>query len=1043
MSRFNPLDYPICFSHPLNVALEVDWIAHAPFGMVLVDLVRPRVIVEVGASDGVSYGVFCQAVRDLQLETRCFAINCPADEVESDTNEIDAFERLKNVHDELYGNFSRRIQSSPDEALGLFEDQTIDLLHIAANTPYPDAKRSFNAWLPKLSHGGVVLLSDTNVRNGEAGLWKLWTEIKGNYPHFEFVHERGLGVIAVGASPSNQLKQLLEAREPGVSLIREFFRQQGQKCKTRLEKDREIKALLRQIHDREEQIAQLSTKLESSQKNEGVLLRRLDKSGLKVEALSTNVEALSTELATTTTQLQAILNSRAWRWVSRYGRAKLRLLAPAHQLFPPSYENDAPAPVFQVPAPIDPFEAWLEVNRWNQRRESFLKQRLSELAKPPHLTVVMPVKHASVQFLNRAIESVVHQVYQKCELFIADDGNNQSSLDSVLKQFSRHRGIRVKRMTSSGNLSRAVNEAITSAGGEYVVFVGQADEVTPDALGELALYLRANPEVQVVYTDHDRIDPENVRCEPQPKPDWSPNGKQSQTSLAPFFAIKRSLAIESDALPADFQGSADSDFDLTARERNWHVGHVSKILYHQRCLEKLTRANPQVPNDDAMRANGEESCGKSESSGRGPLMSFAARTAAPLTLKPIRTLMCSFNLGLEGAPYSQYEMTVKLKENGVIDPIVYSPTDGPLRQEYEHKGIEVRVRPHPLAGATSSRDYESSIAGFAKWLTDRKVELVYGNTLQTFYAIEASHRLNLPSVWNPRESEPWRTYFDFLPTPIANRALQCFSYPYQVIFVAHATQEAWQILNSRHNFTVIHNGLNRERFNTALGRWPRAGARKHFGVSDSELLVLLLGTVCERKGQIDLVRAVRDLSDENAGKAKFLIVGDRPSDYSEQLRNELTRIPHSRRSRIDIIPETADAARFYAAADIFVCTSRIESFPRVILEALAAGLPIITTPVFGIAEQVRQDESALFYDPGDVSALAAAITRLIEEPALRRKLAAGATPALDALIDFDSMVNAYAEIFREAWLSGATRALNIESSSPDSIRGRSKARISG
>jgi glycosyltransferase involved in cell wall biosynthesis len=411
-----------------------------------------------------------------------------------------------------------------------------------------------------------------------------------------------------------------------------------------------------------------------------------------------------------------------------------------------------------------------------------------------------------------------------------------------------------------------------------------------------------------------------------------------------------------------------------------------------------------------------------------------ARTVAPRSLKPIRTLMCAFNLNLEGAPQSQYEMTVKLKEDGIIDPLVYSPTDGPLRQEYERRGIKVHVREHPLTGAIALRDYEKRIEGFAKWMKDWKIELVYGNTLQTFYAIEAAHRVNLPSVWNPRESDPWRTYFNFLPGEIANRALQCFSYPYQVIFVANASQEAWQLLNSRHNFMVIHNGLNRERFNAALREWPREAARQQLGVSESELLVLLLGTVCERKGQIDLVEAVRHLSAQNAAKAKFLIVGDRPSDYSEQLRRALQRIPYSRRSRIEIIPEAEDAARFYAAADIFVCTSRVESFPRVILEAMAAGLPIITTPVFGIAEQVKQDESALFYEPGDVQALAEAITDLIEKPALRRKLTAGATPALDALIDFDSMVNAYAEVFREAWLSGGTRAWKMKSVSQPPLK---------
>lgn len=1018
MPKFNPLDHPICFSQPLRLAPTAG-LAHVPFAMFLVEVMAPGVIVELGVDEGTLFCAYSQAVRQLRLSTRCFAIgNWPNGNGEP--GDSLSLANLRAHHDPLYGDFSQLIRIAPGEAHTNFENGAVDLLHISGRSHDEAPGDWIKSWLPKMSNHGVIVLDSISLHDGESHVWKLWKRLKAEHPHFELVHERGLGVISVGASPSDQVKQLLGTREPDVSLIREFFRQQGERLKGRLEEEREIKNLFRQAEE-------LSTKLDSSQRHEGKLLRDLDKRGLKVEALST-------ELTSTSTQLQAILNSRAWRWVSRYGRFKMRLLAPVSRLLgSPVHNGGTPAPAFQVPTPIDPYEAWLEVNQWNERRESVLKQRLSKLAQPPLLTVVMPVKDSSVQFLNKSIQSVVNQAFQKWELFIADDGNNHFSLDSMLKQFAQPES-RVKRMTVSGSLGRAVNEAITSARGEYVVFVGQADEVTPDALGELALYLDANPEVQIVYADHDRVNPEGVRRDPQLKPDWSPGGKQSQASLAPFFAIKRSLAIESGALPADFQGSADSDFDLRAWEKNWHVGHVSKILYHQRCLSQSTEVDPSTQVDDGLQANGEESLDNSKSFAEYPLIPFAARTIAPRSLEPIRTLMCAFNLNLEGAPHSQYEMTVKLKEDGIIDPLVYSPTDGPLRQEYERQGIDVHVRQHPLAGAIALRDYEKRIDDFAKWMKDWKIELVYGNTLQTFYAIEAAHRANLPSIWNPRESDPWRTYFNFLPAEIANRALQCFSYPYQVIFVAHATQEAWQLLNSRHNFMVIHNGLNRERFNAALREWPREAARQEFGVSESELLVLLLGTVCERKGQIDLVEAVRYLSAQNAAKAKFLIVGDRASDYSEQLRRALQRVPYSRRSRIEVIPEAEDAARFYAGADIFVCTSRVESFPRVILEALAAGLPIITTPVFGIAEQVRQDASALFYEPGDVQALAEAIDRMIEEPALRQKLAAGTTPALDALIDFDSMVNAYAEVFREAWLSGGTRARKMESVSQTPLR---------
>src|SRR5260370_3822045 len=168
--------------------------------------------------------------------------------------------------------------------------------------------------------------------------------------------------------------------------------------------------------------------------------------------------------------------------------------------------------------------------------------------------------------------------------------------------------------------------------------------------------------------------------------------------------------------------------------------------------------------------------------------------------RPIRALMCAFNLNRDGAPHSQYELTVGLKEKGVLDPIVYSPTNGPLRKAYERQGISVRTFKHPLAGSRSATDYEKRIREFARQVEDWDVELVYGNTLQTFYAIEAAHQLHLPSVWNPRDSEPWQTDFDFLPTEIARRALECFSYPYRILFASSASPAPWPPLNTRSKY---------------------------------------------------------------------------------------------------------------------------------------------------------------------------------------------------------------------------------------------------
>ena len=185
-------------------------------------------------------------------------------------------------------------------------------------------------------------------------------------------------------------------------------------------------------------------------------------------------------------------------------------------------------------------------------------------------------------------------------------------------------------------------------------------------------------------------------------------------------------------------------------------------------------------------------------------------------------------------------------------------------------------------------------------------------------------------------------------------------------------------------------------------------------------MILLPGTVCERKGQIDLIEAL-SLIGEHASKIRCFIVGDRAGEYSDRLRAAHKSLPNLTRGRIHVVPEMPDIARYYSAADIFVCTSRIESFPRVILEAMASGLPIITTPVYGIREQVQENVNALFYKPGDARELADRITSLLVDPGLRQRLAGNSKTVLEGLQDFDTMLLAYGRVFREAWLSGRTR----------------------
>lgn len=128
--KFNPLDHPICFAWLRRLTSTSGGHEHIPFAMYLVDLLKPNVIVELGTYYGDSYCAFCQAVNELKLNTRCYAIDPWEGDPHSGFYRNEVLEKLRAHHDSLYGGFSRLIQSTFDEALAHFDDGVIDLLHM-------------------------------------------------------------------------------------------------------------------------------------------------------------------------------------------------------------------------------------------------------------------------------------------------------------------------------------------------------------------------------------------------------------------------------------------------------------------------------------------------------------------------------------------------------------------------------------------------------------------------------------------------------------------------------------------------------------------------------------------------------------------------------------------------------------------------------------------------------------------------------------------------------------------------------------------------
>ena len=218
------------FWRPTRLGVPSAWHRHVPFAFWLVAQLRPRLLVELGTHEGVSYAAFCEAVRRAGLPTRCFAVDTWQGDAHAGFYPEEVFAGFRAFHDPLYGDFSLPLRMTFDEAATQLPDGEIDLLHIDGMHDYDSVAHDFATWSPKLSARAVVLFHDTNERERGFGVWRLWRELRERYPGFEFLHGSGLGVLAVGTEIAAPVAALCALSDPADLLrVRDRFATLGER----------------------------------------------------------------------------------------------------------------------------------------------------------------------------------------------------------------------------------------------------------------------------------------------------------------------------------------------------------------------------------------------------------------------------------------------------------------------------------------------------------------------------------------------------------------------------------------------------------------------------------------------------------------------------------------------------------------------------------------------------------------------------------------------------------------------------------------------
>ncbi len=254
--------------------------------------------------------------------------------------------------------------------------------------------------------------------------------------------------------------------------------------------------------------------------------------------------------------------------------------------------------IFRDPSDGDAgdYARWIRCYDQLQREDvKRVREQIAQFHYSPLISVLLPVYNSNLKWLRRAILSVQKQLYPGWELCIVDDASTDRKIWPFLQRCARQdRRIKLMRRTENGHISAASNDALRLATGDFVALLDHDDELAPTALYFVALALNKNRDLQLLYSDEDKLEEHNRRSEPYFKSDWNPELFLAQNFVSHLSVYRTDLIHRIGGFRIGFEGSQDYDLALRCIEqiRPEEIEHLPWVLYHWRAGDQSTASDP-------------------------------------------------------------------------------------------------------------------------------------------------------------------------------------------------------------------------------------------------------------------------------------------------------------------------------------------------------------------------------------------------------------------------------------------------------------------
>lgn len=210
----------------------------------------------------------------------------------------------------------------------------------------------------------------------------------------------------------------------------------------------------------------------------------------------------------------------------------------------------------------------------------------------------------------------------------------------------------------------------------------------------------------------------------------------------------------------------------------------------------------------------------------------------------------------------------------------------------------------------------------------------------------------------------------------------------------------------RNGFAVIPSGIDLDRFRQVR---ERRGSKERFGCPDESIVIGSVGWLTDVKGHRFLVDAVAALR-RQAPSIRLVIVGS--GDQRESLQRQARDL--GMEDALHLLGHREDVEDCLAGFDCFVLPSLNEGMGRSLVEAMAAGLPVVASNVGGIPALITDGVDGFLVPPGDSDRLAEAIGRIIRDPGLAKRIGEAAADRIGPTFGAPAMVRAVETVYREA-----------------------------